>query len=107
MRVDIYIFDQYIKEGKLMHKLQPRCLGYVITERFIEDEIFNLCNWSHWTKEKPSNLYANIGSCGHGLYLINPETNKGYLALSFGWLTGNRDEILKYVQENQSNPLWQ
>ena len=110
MKVQIYIFPQNIKKEQLVHDIVPTHLGYAEVEKLeTEDDaeyIFNLCNWSHWAEEKPKNLHANISSCNHGLSLVNPETQKRYLALSNGWLVGTSTEISDYVRNNKNNLIW-
>ena len=59
-----------------------------------------MCNWKHWTQEKPKELYSEIGSASHGICFTNPETNELWLCKSIGWLVGNEEEILQYVKEN-------
>ena len=107
MKVDIYYFNQrFHDKDKVVHDLVPTHLGYVEVERFNAEEIFDLCNWSNWTEEKPINLHADIKSCGHGLCLVNPETQQKWLALTIGWLIGDSEEISDYVRENKNNIIW-
>lgn len=106
MRVDIYHYSQNVTNGKLVHDLVPTHLGYIEIENFDAEEIFNLCNWSHWMEEKPLNLHSNIRTCGHGLCLINTETKERWLAKSFGWLVGDEKTISNYVLDNRYSPIW-
>ena len=106
MKVKIYHYNQKLVKGKLVHNLVPMYLGYVEVEKFDADEIWNLCNWGHWTNEKPSNLYAEIYSCSHGLCLVNPETQERWLAKSVGWLAGDEKTISKYVLDNRYEVIW-
>ena len=109
MQVQIYIFPLKPIQGKIIHEIVPTHLGYAEVKKLeTEDdaeEIWNLCNWSHCAEEKPQNLHANISTCGHGLCLVNPETQERYLALSNGWLVGTSTEISDYVL-NHKNELW-
>lgn len=106
MKVSIYHYNQNIGNGKLIHDLIPAYLGYVEVEKFNAEEIFNLCNWSHWMEEKPFNLHCDISTCGHGLCLINPETKERWLAKSIGWLVGDEKTIDDYVLNNRYSILW-
>lgn len=106
MKVNIYHYNQNVKNGRLVHDLVPTHLGYVEVEEFNAEEIFGLCNWSYWTEEKPINLHSYINSCGRGLCLINPETKERWLSKSFGWLVGNEKTISDYVFNNRYNLYW-
>jgi hypothetical protein len=107
MKVDIYYYNQNTADGKLVHNLEPTYVGYAEVEEFNAEEIWELCNWGEWAREKPVNLYSNISFCGHGLCLVNPETEERWLAKSIGWLTGDEDTINKYVLDNMYNLLWE
>ena len=89
MKADIYEYKQYISNGQFAHDLIPTYLGYAEVEKFNAEEIWHLCNWSHWSEESPSNLHVAICSCNHGLCLINPETQERWLAKSIDWLVGD------------------
>ena len=106
MKVNIFHFDQVIEDGHIAHIMTPRHLGYAEVETFDAEDIFDLCNWWHWAKEKPENLHADVASCGHGLLVINPETQEYWLALSVGWLVGDEAKIYDYVLKNRHNVLW-
>jgi hypothetical protein len=106
MKVQIYIFPQHIRKGKLMHDIVPTHLGYAEVETFDTEHIWHLCNWACWAEEKPKNLYADIEFCGHGLCVINPETQEIHLALSVGWLIGNEKKISDYVLNNRYEIVW-
>ena len=106
MKVNIFHFDQAIEDGHITRIMTPRYLGYAEVETFDAEEIFDLCNWWHWAKEKPENLHADIDSCGSGLLVINPETQEHWIALSFGWLVGTEAKIYDYVLRNRNNVLW-
>lgn len=106
MKVKIYHYEQLIVDGKFTHDLEPRYLGYAEVEKFDAEGIFHLCNWSHWTNEKPQSLHANICSCNHGLCLVHPETKEKWLALFSGWLTGDDKTIAEYVKNHQDSPIW-
>jgi len=113
MKVDLYYYEQHVHFQYIQqifpdtdHELKPTYIGYIEVEKFDLEEIFHLCNWSHWLPEKPVNLYSKIKSCGHGLMMINPENNQRYLAKSMGWLIGNEDTINKYVEENRYRLYW-
>ena len=97
MKIDINVFPWY--------KTEPVDCGYIDMERFDAEKCFELCNWKHWTQEKPKELYSEIGSASHGICFTNPETNELWLCKSIGWLVGNEEEILQYVKENV-NKLW-
>ncbi len=105
MKVDIYLYKQHYG-GKLKHDTTPTYLGYAEVAHFFAEEIWDLCNWACWTKEKPANLHADITNCGHGLCLVNPITKHRHLSLSFGWLVGDEQTINDYVLKNVNNPLW-
>ena len=106
MQVKIYHYNKDEVNGNLIHDTTPVYLGYVEVDKFDPSEIHKLCNWSCWTKEKPSNLHAIICYCDHGLYFINPETQERWLPKSVGWLVGTEDEINNYVLDNKYNLLW-
>lgn len=106
MKVQIYIFNQNVRNGKFSHDLVPIYLGYAEVETFDAEHIWGLCNWGEYTEEKPENLFANISSCGHGLCVINPETQEYHLALSHGWLIGTEKEISDYVFEHRHDVIW-
>ena len=101
VKVDIYIYKQTNVCGKATYEISPTYLGYAEVEKFDADGIFHLCNWSCWSKVKPSNLHADIDCCSHGLCLVNPTTQERYLAKSFGWVIGDADAINKYVMVNR------
>lgn len=107
MRAEIYIFKTKTVEGKLVHDLVPTYLGYAEIREFNAEEVWHLCNWSCWTGKKPLNLHANISTCGHGLCVVNPETQEKWLALSAGWLVGNEKKISDYVFNNRDKVFWQ
>lgn len=107
MKVNIYIFNENIVNGKINHDLVPTHLGYVEVEKFDAEAIWHLCNWSCWTKQKPVNLQANIDCCGHGLCLINPKTKERWLAKSVGWLVGDEKTISQYVFAHRNSILWE
>ena len=106
MKVSIYMFPQKIAKGKLTYDIVANYLGYVEVEEFDAEEIWNLCNWSHWLETKPENLHADTDGCNHGLCLINPETQERWLSLSHGWLTGDEKSISEYVFMNRDKILW-
>ena len=113
MRVELYLYVQipyrpepYIIKPIIDHMLTPTPIGHIEVETFNQEEIFNICNWSCWTNEKPINLYSNIQSCGHGLMLIHPVTKKRYLSKSIGWLIGDKETINKYVEDNRYKLVW-
>jgi len=117
MKVQIYLFGLKPIKGRIFHDLIPTHLGYVEVDNLnTEDDaedIFDLCNWSNWTEEKPKNLHIDIFSnynhelcCNHGLCLVNPETQERWLALSQGWLVGDENTISEYVFEHRHDLLW-
>lgn len=112
MKVQIYHFNQKsvkdvkCHERKLVHDIVATHLGYAEVYKFDAEYIWNLCNWSHWAEVKPENLHSNINSCGHGLCLINPETQERYLALSNGWLIGDEKQISDYVFKHRYDLIW-
>lgn len=81
-------------------------VGHAELDVFNQDELLELCNWVHYSMEKPHNLHSELCSCGHGVCFTNPETGQRHLALSFGWLVGDDDKILKYIHENQGEVVW-
>lgn len=81
--------------------------GYVEMKTFDAEDIFNLCNWSHWSEEKPEVLHSDIDHCGHGLIIYNPNEKEYWLSLSVGWLRGNNKKIIKYVKENWRKEVWE
>lgn len=106
MQVQIYHFNQKNVKGKFVHDLVATHLGHAEVEEFDAEAIWTLCNWGEWAEEKPENLHANISSCGHGLCVVNPETQEKHLALSNGWLVGNEKKISDYVFEHRHDILW-
>lgn len=106
MEVEIYHYNRTEDNGKFIHETTPVYLGYVEVKKFNAQEIFHICNWICWSKEKPSNLHADICYCDHGLCLINPETKERWSSKSIGWLVGTEDKISKYVSDNKYNILW-
>lgn len=106
MQVPIYFYNFEVKDNHLVYSLTPTHLGYAEVDKFDADELFNLCNWGHWTDTKPENLNSNIFSCGHGLLLENPETGEKWLAKSQGWIVGDDETITKYIEEHQSAIWW-
>ena len=84
----------------------PIYAGYINMEEFSADECWNLCNWTAWTEKKPNNLYSEISSCSHGICFTNTETQKKWLALSFGWLVGDENEISDYVEKHKNDIIW-
>lgn len=106
MKVDIYRYDRTEIDKRVIYEITPTYLGYIEVKKFDAQEIFNLCNWSCWAKEKPSNLHADICYCDHGLCLINPETQERWLSKSVGWMVGSEDKITKYVSDNKYNIVW-
>lgn len=105
MNVEIYIYN--FNALNMTHDETPTHLGHIEVERFDAEEIFNMCNWICWAEEKPKNLYANIDCCGHGLCLLNPETQDAWLAKSFGWLVGKQEVIDEYVREHKHCLVWE
>lgn len=106
MKVQIYHFNQKLKQDKLIHDLVPTHLGYAEVDTFDAEGIWDLCNWMHWAEEKPENLHADICTCNHGLCLINPETKERWLAKSCGWLVGDEKTISQYVFDHRENIVW-
>lgn len=106
MQVHIYHFNQKVVKGKFVHDLVATHLGYAEVEEFDAETVWTLCNWGEWAEEKPENLHANISACGHGLCVINPETQERWLALSNGWLVGDEKKISDYVFNNRHEVLW-
>ena len=111
MKVDLYYYEQKLVKGEMGehyidHALHPTPIGYIEVENFDPEEIFGLCNWGHWMTEKPKNLHSKINSCGHGLLIINPETEMRYIATSHGWLSGDEKSITEYVLENRYRCFW-
>lgn len=98
MKIDIEIFAN--GDTNLVN------IGYIEADTFDPDKCFDLCNWSHWSKEKPDNLHAGILHASHGICFTNPETCEKWLALSIGWKTGNDAEIKEYVAKNINNLFW-
>jgi len=107
-KVQIYYFKQRVEHCKPVNDIVATYIGYVIVKEFDPENIWHLCNWGNWAKEKPSNLYLNedMYSCGKGLCLIDPNTGKRWLSLSNGWLVGDEKEISDYVLENRYKGLW-
>lgn len=105
MKVDIYHSTRTELNGKLIHT-SLIYMGYAEVEEFDAQKIFDLCNWSCWAEEKPTNLHADIDYCDHGLCLINPETQEWWLSKSVGWLVGDRNTVDNYVNTNRYNLLW-
>ena len=99
MKIDIYVFSQGCNI--------PANVGYIEMEKFDADTCFNLCNWIHWTDQKPENLYSEISSACHGICFSNHETDEMWLAKSVGWFVGNCFEVANYVNENKDNIFWQ
>ena len=106
MQVQIYIFAPKLEKDRFTHDLVASHLGYAEIEEFDAEDVWALCNWSSWSHEKPDNLHADISSCGHGLCVVNPETDERWLALSHGWLVGNEKKISDYVFEHRNDVIW-
>jgi len=85
-------------------------LGYLTTESFNPELCLNLLNW-HRRKhaERPENLhlygYDKVDGC-RGICFENTSNHTWHLALSLGWLSGSREEIDKYIEENKNQRLW-
>lgn len=106
IKVDIYHYNREVVGEKIIYDSTPTYMGYAEVDVFNAQEILTLCNWMHWTKDKPLNLHADIGSCDHGLLLINPETQERWLSKSIGWLVGSSYDIDKYVSDNKYSYIW-
>ena len=60
--------------------------GYITADKFDEDDCWNLCNWSCWSKEgKPENLHSELDVCNSDVAFLNPDTNIWYVAKHVGW----------------------
>ena len=105
MQVQIFYFNQKIR-GRIEHDIVPTHLGYAEVDVFDAEDIWKLCNWSNYLDKKPDNLHADISNCGHGLCLINPETQERWLSLSHGWLIGDEKTISDYVFKNRYMMVW-
>ena len=68
--------------------------GYIVADEFDEDYCWDLCNWSHWRRNegKPENLHSELANCNSDVAFLNPETNKWFVATSFGWDERNTKE---------------
>ena len=107
MQVKIFHFDQVVENGRLTHIMTPRYVGYAEVDTFDAEEIWHLCNWCHWTNERPTNLHGGIDSCGHGLLLAHPEKNKYALSLSDGWIVGDEETVYNYALEHKDCSFWE
>lgn len=49
--------------------------GYIIADKFDEDECWDLCNWSNWRRYegKPENLHSDLCVCNSDVAFFNPE----------------------------------
>lgn len=61
--------------------------GYIIADKFDEDECWDLCNWSCWRRKegKPENLHSELDVCNSDVAFLNPDTNIWYVAKHVGW----------------------
>lgn len=61
--------------------------GYIIADKFDEDECLDLCNWSNWRRYegKPENLHSDICVCNSDVAFLNPDTNIWYVEKHVGW----------------------
>lgn len=96
MEVQIYSHD---KNG-----LVPS--GYILADRFNPELFWNMCNWSSRGKEKPEQLYSDIDTCNHGVCFENPENGELWMALSFGWMHGDRNLIETYIKNHADKQVW-
>lgn len=106
MQIPIHIFKKSVVGGKLVHNTNPIYFGYAEMDSFSPEDVWNLCNWEHWADTKPDNLFADISSCDHGLLLMRPGTEECWLALSDGWLSGNKENIIAYVERHKHDIWW-
>ena len=101
MKVPVYTadFDHGICGGLKSINIVPH--GYVEIEEFDAEKVFDLCNWSCWTKEKPSCVHSDIDWIGHGLIVVDERKDKWHpvyhLALSTDWLVGDYYTIQDYL----------
>lgn len=105
MKINIYDYSSY-KDHKNHKKIEHNCIGYIDADAFNAIELFNICNWFSTNREKPDCLHADIVIAGSGICFENPETGEMWLAKSFGWVVGSKEDIKRYVSDNRGRVAW-
>lgn len=112
MRIRIYEFPLQNPRSNLRTD-KPRELGYIEVKdeeinKYNANECWHICNWSNWSKVKPSCLQSDIVYCTHGIVFVYPglQAEVHCLALSDGWLVGTEEEVQKYATEHVNDPVW-
>ena len=104
MKIKVY----HVERDEYERIISPKIIshGYIKADKFDPEECHNLCNWFHWAKRQPKNLYSDIDNTTHGLVLYNPQTKEYWLALSVGWLHGKLNDIKRYLEDNWEKTIW-
>ena len=69
------------------------------------EKCWDLCNWSCWAEEKPTELHSDLSFVSHGVCFRTPN-GTNYLALSVGFLVGDDKKIADYINENKERIIW-
>lgn len=96
MKVEIF----YMGKAEGYIEYPSATFGYSDAEK-----CFDMCNWSHWSEEKPKELHSEIVSTQHGI-CFRTEDGTNYLALTNGWLMGDDAKIAAYIEKNKERMLW-
>ena len=104
MKINVYHVETNDYGRIISPNIAPH--GYIELPVFDADKCWHLCNWFHWSREKPKNVHSDIDSCNHGLIVYNSQTKEYWLALSKGWINGNAAKIRSYVNRNWSKTFW-
>lgn len=98
-KVEIYLY----KWGSTT----PEYKGYINQNTdFDAEKYWDMCNWSCKGTPKPGCLVSDLSYCNHGIVFVNPETKLWHLALSTGWLVGDRSKIQEYVNTHVLESYW-
>ena len=96
MKIDIHVATNGILEQR----------GYIILNSFDHEECLILCNWFERGEYKPKNLHSDIAFCDYGVCFTNPKTHQIWMTLSYDWLVGDEDEIIKYIKAHKDKKIW-
>ena len=91
--IDSNLMDRGYVEINILSPLNP-------------ENVFHFCNWSCWTEEKPENVYTDIDVIGHGLVVKDPITGVYHLALSVGWFSGTKEDVVNYIEKHKDEIIW-
>ena len=76
--------------------------GYIIADKFNEDDCWDICNWSCWSKHgRPENFHSELEVCNSDVAFLNPETKKWYVAKHLGWdICNTIEDATKSLKQN-------